>query len=251
MIRLGYIILNKAQIFRDSLIAWNNKNENAKTWFNFQSHFRKAYRDLKKVRALTIQNSTIANATIVNEIKKHNTQTMQNITDSLKCSIYETVNLMSSDQEPDNLTANAVTVQSLQNEIRELKDIIAQLAKAQAPQQSRKKKQPRKYCWTHGWCAHSSMDCKSKAEGHKDEATVENKMGGSTKNCVTNWLKENGFKLTTRDFNNKPITINKKLLFFRTFLSQLAKPTQSFLKADTGASATFIKESHKQYTSRT
>ena len=186
MIRLGYIILNKAQIFRDSLIAWNNKNENAKTWFNFQSHFRKAYRDLKKVRALTIQNSTIANATIVNEIKKHNTQTMQNITDSLKCSIYETVNLMSSDQEPDNLTANAVTVQSLQNEIRELKDIIAQLAKAQAPQQSRKKKQPRKYCWTHGWCAHSSMDCKSKAEGHKDEATVENKMGGSTKNCVTN-----------------------------------------------------------------
>ena len=33
----------------------------------------------------------------------------------------------------------------------------------------------------------------------------------------------------------------------RTFLSQLVQPTQYFLKADTGASGTFIKETHKHY----
>ena len=54
MIRLGYIILNKTQLFREALIAWNNKNNNQKTWLNFQTHFRKAYRDLKQVRALNI-----------------------------------------------------------------------------------------------------------------------------------------------------------------------------------------------------
>ena len=182
MIRLGYIILNRTQVFKESLIAWNNKQPNDKTWNNFQSHFRKAYRDLKKVRALNIQNSTIAHATIIDQIKQHNTQTMQQISDALKTSIYDTVNLMSSEQEPKSMQANN-TIQSLQNEIRELRDTIAQLKKPQAKQQSRRK--PRKYCWTHGWCAHSGMDCNSKAEGHKEEATLENKMGGSTKNCVT------------------------------------------------------------------
>ena len=40
-----------------------------------------------------------------------------------------------------------------------------------------------KYCWTHGACAHDSPQCKSKKTGHKDEATFQNKMGGSTANC--------------------------------------------------------------------
>ena len=39
-----------------------------------------------------------------------------------------------------------------------------------------------KYCWTHGWCNHFGRDCRSKAEGHRDEATKENRMGGSTRN---------------------------------------------------------------------
>ena len=42
-----------------------------------------------------------------------------------------------------------------------------------------------KYCWTHGGCAHNGKGCKNKAEGHKDNATFANKMGGSTKNCWT------------------------------------------------------------------
>eukprot|EP00957_Ditylum_brightwellii_P138768 10577841-Ditylum_brightwellii.AAC.1 len=41
----------------------------------------------------------------------------------------------------------------------------------------------RKYCWTHGACYHWGPDCWSKAEGHQDAATFQNKLGGSTKNC--------------------------------------------------------------------
>ena len=40
------------------------------------------------------------------------------------------------------------------------------------------------YCWTHGSIKnlhHSSEMCKNKAEGHKDNATSDNKLGGSTK----------------------------------------------------------------------
>jgi hypothetical protein len=38
------------------------------------------------------------------------------------------------------------------------------------------------YCWTHGACAHEGCDCRSPAEGHKPEATFQNRMNGSTKN---------------------------------------------------------------------
>ena len=102
------------------------------------------------------------------------------MTNALKNSLYETVNIMTNDQDNDQLTANAVTIQSLQREMKDLKDIVAQLTnnQTQTQMQPRSKKKLRKYCWTHGWCAHSGAECKSKAEGHKDEATLQNKMGG-------------------------------------------------------------------------
>ena len=40
------------------------------------------------------------------------------------------------------------------------------------------------YCWTHGLGKnrnHTSPTCKNKAEGHKDEATADNMMGGNNK----------------------------------------------------------------------
>ena len=40
-----------------------------------------------------------------------------------------------------------------------------------------------KYCWSHGACAHGSSECNSKREGHKENATFENKQGGSTSYC--------------------------------------------------------------------
>ena len=43
---------------------------------------------------------------------------------------------------------------------------------------------PRAYCWTHGWCAHNGYDCTSPAAGHIPQATLQNRMGGSNKNCT-------------------------------------------------------------------
>ena len=41
-----------------------------------------------------------------------------------------------------------------------------------------------KYCWTHGRCNHKGSACNSKAPGHKDEATMTNKMEGSVYGCA-------------------------------------------------------------------
>ena len=52
------------------------------------------------------------------------------------------------------------------------------------PTPSNRSRCTRYYCWTHGWCFHAGKLCRAKAEGHKDEATKENRMNGSNKGCT-------------------------------------------------------------------
>ena len=40
-----------------------------------------------------------------------------------------------------------------------------------------------KYCWTHGACNHDSNQCRAKAQGHQDSATLDNRKGGSNAFC--------------------------------------------------------------------
>ena len=37
-----------------------------------------------------------------------------------------------------------------------------------------------RYCWSCGWCVHDGNHCRSRKDGHKVEATVYNRMDGST-----------------------------------------------------------------------
>ena len=66
----------------------------------------------------------------------------------------------------------------------------------------------RHYCWRHGACNHPSRECRDKGEGHQDEATFQNRMGGSTKNIINPWLIEPeniNFNKQTESNNNKSI----------------------------------------------
>ena len=146
MVRLGYAILNRAEIFKDYLLSWNNKRIEQQNWINFQAHFRKAYRDLKKVNALQIQDSTLNHAAIVNDLKSHQEETMIQMADTLKNSIYQTINHIS--EEPNDaaengqkISANAATTNTLKQEIQELRDMIKMLVenKNQKPTKLQKK----------------------------------------------------------------------------------------------------------------
>lgn len=44
----------------------------------------------------------------------------------------------------------------------------------------------RLYCWTHGACAHTGVDCNRPSTGHQSTATFANMMAGSTTGCY--WL---------------------------------------------------------------
>jgi hypothetical protein len=53
-------------------------------------------------------------------------------------------------------------------------------------QQGGRPQQPRKYCWTHGLCAHDSPSCTAQKIGHQTTATMQNMQNGSTQQCF--WL---------------------------------------------------------------
>ena len=40
-----------------------------------------------------------------------------------------------------------------------------------------------KHCWTHGMGKHDGTQCENKAQGHQDQATKDNRMGGSNRGC--------------------------------------------------------------------
>ena len=74
------------------------------------------------------------------------------------------VNMKTTEEDTSDHTANVATIQTLCNEIAELKQIITGLTNTTV----RRKKEPRKYCWTHGWCTHSSQECQAKAVGNQN-----------------------------------------------------------------------------------
>ena len=49
--------------------------------------------------------------------------------------------------------------------------------------ESRKRRFLKHYCWSHGAGNHTSADCRNKKSGHKDDATLERRKGGSDAYC--------------------------------------------------------------------
>ena len=97
----------------------------------------------------------------------------------------------------------------------------------------------RRYCWSCGCCPHWSKYCPEKKKGHKMEATFKNRMNGSNTNCL--WF----FRGATQV---RRIKNNLVRCLLNNLSSNVVTSTCSdVLKADSGASKTYIKEQHRIY----
>jgi len=72
--------------------------------------------------------------------------------------------------EQANGTQNTATSDNKNNECKPIKSKC----------NNKSSPQPLKYCWTQGACAHTSADCKHKADNHRDGATFVNILSGSS-----------------------------------------------------------------------
>ena len=70
-IMLAYKIVSKNKAIMDSLKTWNRKPLPDKTFVNMIIFFREEYSDLDEVGGLTLINSVLDQANIVQELKNH------------------------------------------------------------------------------------------------------------------------------------------------------------------------------------
>ena len=78
----------------------------------------------------------------------------------------------------------ATTLQDLTSTLQALKDKVDGID--QAGKKRKKNNNSKFYCWTHGRTRnknHTSDTCINKQEGHKEDATLDNRKGGSNKYC--------------------------------------------------------------------
>ena len=204
-INMAYLYFQKSQVYKSALTRWDEKPSYDKDWDSFKTHFRTAYKALRRTGALTIKD-TMDRDEVMNLVTDGVNQVLNTLrppspTPSPEYSTThsDTPSLVGTDDVTPsvNSTVSDLTLQTLQKQMEMMQSMMTQMSQMttanSTPSSKRKQnsraQQPRnqyqsKYCWTHGLCHHLGKDCRTKAEGHKDEATVENRMGGSTKNIV-------------------------------------------------------------------
>ena len=201
---MAMIILLRATIFADAIITWNKRPMTTDTsWTTFQEHFIVAQSDYKRAHSTATSSSLgftptspQANLTVHPDTPSE---------EALALSAAHAYIAELEEKTQQNNQANIVTTPTAPVPpdnplvlalIKQVSDLTTQLNQPSSPrptgtpQKNKKKPGPRKYCWTHGWCAHSSSECNKPKDGHVKDATAQDMKGGSTFRCP--WIPNAG-----------------------------------------------------------
>ena len=95
---LAFLLINKYEIFRDALKAWN-RLPTPKTWDMMKTHMRNEYSMLKEVNAISIQESAINTTDMINELKTQQELLLDSAEKRFKTNLTEVMNMAISDVE--------------------------------------------------------------------------------------------------------------------------------------------------------
>ena len=160
-VRTGTEILSKTGLFSLDIRDWQAKNKADKTKTNFVSHFTRAEK----------------------AYHENNTSGQHGYAQQANAAIQDHLHHFA-----QQFAMNDARMALLEAQLKTANAIIAKEKTTEQPTQPGNPKKPfvaKAYCWTHGRVSnpkHTSATCRYKKEGHKDEATMDNKMGGET--CV-------------------------------------------------------------------
>ena len=204
LIDLALTVIRNTRDFEQALIAWENKRPAEKTWENLKTHFKQAQKELKAIRGPTMQQAGYHHANMLAQTLKQDLDQQNDKLLSMMQSVMEQsmapTEPASDISAPSAHLANATTSDTVQLQIlqliqqlqQDMKTCIAATSNASTTKRVFKKtrdnggmlrKDISKYCWTHGACGHESKDCRAKAPGHRDDATLTTRHGGSNARC--------------------------------------------------------------------
>ena len=198
-IQRAYNIVNATGLYKDYIKTWSRRPRADKTWPNFKDHFRTAHLELQETGELTLHEAGYGNANLVEDIVARLTNELNH-----RANIVHEEPPVVPAPEPAAPVANATVdsnnpllAQILQQNAELLRciacnsnDSTSNAGNQRPPARTRlprrpegpRQGQPRtplaanynKYCWTHGHCNHPGSECRNKAPGHKDQATMQN-----------------------------------------------------------------------------
>ncbi len=193
LVRKAYQIILKTGFFEHDCKEWRNKPTAEKTWMNFKTFFTIAVADQQK------HNPTTRTTGYANSIKEAVQEEMEKM--------LQTIMEADDEQVPPAMPPTAPptecpsdTANALMSKEAITKMITDAITAAQQHGGGRNRKPNEKqpmqgydadgtpitYCWSHGITKnlnHNSKTCSRKKEGHKDNATLNNRMGGCNERC--------------------------------------------------------------------
>ena len=205
LVALGMKLIRNMNDYEKARGEWMAKPMADKTWTNFKLHFDEAYQYLLNIRGETMQSTSfqqhanLLSQQIVdlNHKREADKAEIFQIVDDAKASILSAMSSVPSMQETDDsssdvtplttASANSVQHDKIQLKMLQILERIDSKLDNQLDNKSGNNKRTRRaldhYCWTHGAGNHKSSECRNKKEGHKDNATIDNRQGGSNAYC--------------------------------------------------------------------
>ena len=203
VVSTAFRTVQKTGMYTDDCKIWKRKPAQYKTWAQFKVDFTIAHNELREEQQTTRGAGFHANA--VQDLQQETATAIANLANATLAD-RETMTAMQANIS--TLTtqlseANAKLVDAL-NVCTTLKELLATRNSSNGNGGSNgggrngggrntgggnsSSSQYVHYCWTHGILSgHTSAECTRKADGHKDEATAADKMGGRT----TKWRRYN------------------------------------------------------------
>mmetsp|Transcript_19484 Transcript_19484/g.28690 ORF Transcript_19484/g.28690 Transcript_19484/m.28690 type:complete len:408 (+) Transcript_19484:103-1326(+) len=198
LLTLAYDAMFRTGLYTRECIEWDEKPAADKTWPNWKLHFTKAVRDQRQIKRAQ-QTGYQANVVLNNNITADTIEALANLVTATADDRNVVANLTTANAtlaaQVKNLTKQAKKHEEQFEEMQEsLTEILRVIKKGNKKGSGNQKRGNRRnndeadtkvyYCWTHGvtnskW--HTSCTCSNRADGHKVQATVLNRMGGSTK----------------------------------------------------------------------
>jgi hypothetical protein len=188
LLRLCYDNINKTGLFNDALKVWRAKPIADKTYLLFCAYMTTEHEDRMK-------NQTTS------EGAGYSSNNVSTITDIVHRELEQFVNQMPIYQQDENTNPNPQPPAQANAALTatDVKDLFKSLMSEYKPTGRRStdskplvsqgtddKGNKITYCWSHGTTSnlrHHSKTCKRQKEGHQHEATLQNKMNGSTERC--------------------------------------------------------------------
>lgn len=207
-ISLAMIILKKTGVFSRYIAEWKRRPLLQQTWILFKDFFRNAQNELRNSNSLTSQealaqlNANMVAQQVTEQLLQHPVFHLEEANELPEAS---PAPAPAQTPPPDaHQINNASSMETL------MQQLIQMMMNQQPPQQQQYQQQYyrggggrggrgrgnsagrgrggrgpiifNKYCWTHGLCTHTSSECRNRAQGHKENATLTNRMGGSDRN---------------------------------------------------------------------